>query len=151
MEKLKKYFVEKLKYKMTLKMLLMLMVLFISFNGYTKIILNTCIVYKKGIDKGLVLVSEYHSVEEVDNYGMASLKIKDELEILLTASFIDDNQFYGPSNLIKIDGQLILRKKIVQNSFFNKGIHIPLGVSQTLIYQNDTGHMVELSITPEVR
>ena len=78
---------------MTLKMLLMLMVLFISFNGYTKIILNTCIVYKKGIDKGLVLVSEYHSVEEVDNYGMASLKIKDELEILLTASFIDDNQF----------------------------------------------------------
>ena len=136
---------------MIFRILLTLIVLFISFNGYTKIVLNTCIVYKKGIDKGLVLVSEYHSVEEVDNYGMASLKIKDELEILLTASFIDDVQFYGPSSLIKIDGQLILRKKIVQNSFFNQGIHIPLGERQTLIYQNDTGHMVELSITPEVK
>jgi len=136
---------------MMLKMLLTLVILCLSVSGYAKIVLNTCIVYKKGIDKGLVLVSEYHSVEEVDNYGMASLKIKDELEILLTASFIDDSQFYGPSSLIKIDGQLILRKKIVQNSFFNKGIQIPLGVSQTMIYQNDTGHMVELTITPEVK
>ena len=130
---------------------LALLFLSIAIGTQAKIRLNLSIIYKKGIDKGLVLVSEYHSVEEVDETEKVRLVMKNGLTMIVFASFVQNSDDYGPSDQIKLGGSIFIRDRKLEDTFFEKEILIHLGEQKVLVYKDDSGQLIELTVAPEVR
>ena len=87
---------------MITKILFLSAVLLFSGNSYSAFLFDISIISNRGIDDKLVLTRELHSQEIIEEGMTSHLVIKDDEEGSFSASFIPQDDVYGPSSLLKI-------------------------------------------------
>lgn len=80
--------------------------LFIAPLVEARLVLQIEIAHKRGIDQGLVISSELHSLEEMDEGGKVLLKMDTGLAIELWAGFAA-SEVFGPSSTVRIRGTIL--------------------------------------------
>ena len=118
-------------------------------SAYSQIKLNISIIHKRGIDKGLILVSELHSVEIVDPKGV-ELKMKGGYHFRFRADFYQDKNEYGPSALVKINCDIMNNEDKLLKKFDEPALLASLGEEKVLVYRDETGQLIEISVTPVI-
>ncbi len=111
--------------------------------------LNVFIVHKKGIDKGLVLVSEMHQVEEIGGEESVNLVMKNGLRLELSAHFLDDYSMYGPSEALEVEGEVFLPNGDAIGEFSSDDSKMFLGKEKLLVF-SAKDQLVEIKIVPEI-
>lgn len=112
--------------------------------------LNISIVNKKGIDKGLTLGSELHSIEEVRSDRNIELKMKSGIQVILRAYFPEEKNLehtMGPSHKVVVEGAIFKDNGKLLKSFEKEPVRIALDTPETLTHSQDS-QLVELTITP---
>ena len=71
--------------------------------------------------------------------------------MVVFASFVQNSDDYGPSDQIKLGGSIFIRDRKLEDTFFEKEILIHLGEQKVLVYKDDSGQLIELTVAPEVR
>lgn len=104
---------------------------------------------KKGIDLGLVLTSELHSLEEVVIGKPLLLQMKNGVAIEMKAFWAKTAQDYGPSEKILIEGLIKDKKNNVLKEFSKEPLIAQLG-KETVIYHEKEDQRIELKITPTI-
>ncbi|RLA63178.1 MAG: hypothetical protein DRQ88_04510 [Epsilonproteobacteria bacterium] len=132
------------------KLILLFILCFYSSLSFANLYLNIGIVHKKGINKGLILKNELHSLDEVRGNEFIVLKMKDGVEFFLSAKYVIDQGVYGPSDTIFMEAELLDKKgkklKLAEDSSFI----IKLGEKKMLSSSGITDQLIEITITPEI-
>lgn len=115
-----------------------------------KLYLNVSVLVKKGVNLGITLASELHSVEEVRPEVPIIIKMKNGVEIEIVANLQNVNETYGPSENVMVIGKITNEKSEVIRDFSEEKIAIPL-YHQHLISQEKDNQKIELRIQPEIR
>jgi len=118
---------------------------------FAAIKLNVSIIYKWGIDTGLVLVSELHSIEDVEEDKIAVIEMKNGFRIEVSGKFVDDENAYGPGDLVQISGKIYVNGKEMKDTFFNNLNLIHLDESKTFSYREKSGQLIEVTIVPRMK
>ncbi len=72
--------------------------------------LNVSIIHMKGVSQELVLTSELHAAEIVENGGQVALVMNNRLRYFFRAFFVDSPYESGPSGMLNIQGEIGLPK-----------------------------------------
>ena len=125
------------------KKLLILFSLLLCFPSFGRVNLNIALVYKNGIDKGLVLASELHESEHVIVGEKIQLKMRSGVKLIVSALFEISND--GPLNRVVVLGDLYKKDKHLRKITEN----ITIGESKQIQFENSK-EIIEISITPEL-
>lgn len=118
--------------------------------------MDVSIINKKGIDKGLTLGSELHSIEEVSRKENISLKMRSGIRVILKARFAeleevaDEKNTYGPSSKIKVTGKILNTQGEVLKDFSETPLFITLEESLKVVHSKDS-QLVEVSLRPHLK
>ncbi len=132
------------------KSMIILLAMIFNLSIQAKLYLNVSVLVKKGINIGITLASEVHSVEEVRPNVPINIKLKNGVSIDLEANFEGINTDIGPSENIIITGVIKNERAEVIKDFRNEKVLIPL-MQQRLITQEKDNQLVELRILPEIK
>jgi hypothetical protein len=132
------------------KKIIFLISMLYSSLSFASLYLNIAIVHKKGIDKGLILRNELHSLDEVRGKEFIVLKMKNGIKLFLSANYVIDRGIYGPSDTIFMEAKLLDQKgnKLTlpeEGHFIAK-----LGEHKVLTTDEITDQLIEITITPEI-
>ena len=120
-------------------------------DTFPQLKLEVSIVHKKGMDEGLVLTSEYQSLETLDVHGKLSLDLKHGLKIDLDCKIYQDPKIIGPSDKIKIVSKVTFKElKIASNRGLNKSeteMIIPIWQKDKFMIKSK-GQQIEVEIRP---
>lgn len=119
-----------------------------AFPAFGLISLHVSVIHKRGIDKDLVLVSEFHKIQEIVDDESVVLKMKDNLKIELIAEFAQELKDYGPSPLVHVRGKIWSGQK---KSIFLGAIDtlIRLDEKKTISHKSND-ELIEIIIHPGV-
>ena len=118
-------------------------------SAWAAIMADISLAQKKRIDQGLVLSSEFHSVEEIDDQNGLEAVTNDGTIIQITCVFDQNEKDYGPSNKVRLSGQVLDAKRQIIFAFAPQPIVMALGERKTFTYQDKkNGQLIELSIRP---
>jgi hypothetical protein len=131
--------------------LIFILSLLASAPAFGRITLNVGIVYKKGIDKGLILVSELHSIKEFFGTEEKTFVMKNGIRVQLKAFFFDRSKDYGPSSTIRVLGKIFNSEGRLIRDFKSGEVDIPLGESRTVIHQDVESQIIELILEPHIQ
>ena len=120
-----------------------------AFGG---IKLNINSTHKYGMDKGLILVSEYHFVVILENDEPFEIDLKNGLYLHLRPRFFKNvSKFYGPNGVIEIIGYLESIKGNLILEFPKVSRFIPIGVERKFSFNRSKGQLLEILIKPEIK
>ncbi|MDH5580912.1 MAG: hypothetical protein OEY33_03335 [Bdellovibrionales bacterium] len=122
-----------------------------SFSSWASFSLNVEIIHKKGMDKGLVLVSEVHSVEDFYNAEEKEIFIGKDWLLSLKARFKDVNELLGPAGVVIVKGSLFKKNKSKYELLIKKDFEVELGKKVTHEVNHSSDQVIELSFTPNIR
>jgi hypothetical protein len=131
-----------------------LSILFISCLLFTlplfgKIRLKIDIIDTIGGDKGLVLVSEMHSIEIVEDRRKVKLEMKSGISVDFLTYYIFDMADYGPSPKVRIVVKIYQDSKLIKSYEENGGEIIELGTPARFIFNNSDRQLLEITVVPE--
>jgi hypothetical protein len=133
------------------KIIILLVLIFGAVNASASIKINISIIQKKGVNKGLVLVSEYHTVEEIDDRSGLSLELKNGIKFEFSYQFVQESKDFGPSDTIRIKGRVWELPNTALFTFIDQPITIRLGEAKNFSYTDEKeGKLTELVIRPEL-
>lgn len=132
------------------KSIMILFLMVFSLTTQAKLYLNVSVLVKKGINIGITLASEVHSVEEVRPNVPINIQLKNGVSIDLEANFEGINTEIGPSENIIITGVIKNERNEVIKDFREEKVLIPL-MQQRMITQEKDNQLVELRILPEIK
>jgi len=89
------------KINMMIKKILFFGLFLLPSFSLAQIKLNIDLILKRGVDKGLVLINELHSVESIRENKEIQLKMKNGLTVYLRATFYNSKEDYGPSGMFR--------------------------------------------------
>ena len=121
-----------------------------------RLFLNVSIINKKGIDIGLTLGSELHSVEEVRSSQPIELKMKSGIKVILETEFIEisskleGKEVYGPISKIKVRGKILNFDDNVLKDFRKEPLLISLEEEHKVIY-SQSSQLVEIILKPYLK
>ena len=121
-----------------------------------RLFLNVSIINKKGIDIGLTLGSELHSVEEVRSSQPIELKMKSGIKVILETEFIEisskleEKEVYGPISKIKVRGKILNFDDNVLKDFRKEPLLISLEEEHKVIY-SQSSQLVEIILKPYLK
>lgn len=126
---------------------LVLLILF-SLKANAGLVLNIGILHHKGIDKGITLLSEFHSKEEVPPQKELRIKMREGVEVRLMVDFPGEPDLYGPSARLSIDGKVYsdLGKEM---AVLSDGSHVQVGQELSFQVKDNIGQLIEVSLKPE--
>lgn len=138
---------------MITKLLLPFLIL-MSTTANARLFLNVSMTNKKGIDIGLTLGSELHSIEEVHHSEEIAVKMKSGIQVVLSATFKefgkDSDGIYGPSDEVIVRGKIIGSDGVVLKSFDKDALIIPLEQERKVTHSQES-QLVEVKIKPHLR
>lgn len=118
-------------------------------NVWANLKLDIALINKKGIDKGLVLVNELHSSEEVVGLRPAVLTMKDNLRLEIFAILVPDYGTFGPSSLVKVYGKIYGPAGTLLKDYTHSPLVTRFGKSCSFSFEReDVGQSIEVSIIP---
>ncbi len=113
--------------------------------------LNIEIIHRKGMEKGLILVNEVHTVESFSQAQEKEILLGKEWIVSLKASFTDKKDQTGPSESVLIEGALFKKNKNQYQLFKEKTFYVELGKKVKYKVSHSSDQIIELSITPNIR
>ena len=123
--------------------------LFFPSMAFATLKVNLEVVHKRGMDKGLVLVSEFHSVEEVQGREIIELYLKHGIKITLKVRFEENYSDFGPADYIRLKGAILgLEGSKDYEIKKEKEIFVRLGQKAKFHYEDEKGQFIEISIRP---
>lgn len=120
-----------------------------------RLFLDVSIVNKKGIDIGLTLGSELHSIEEVRHNEQILLKMRSGIQVLLEAYFIeergeiDEKESFGPSSYVFVSGKILDSENKVLKDFTKEPLRIPLEEKKQILHSQES-QLVEVTLKPHL-
>ena len=137
---------------MHFKSWLFIFFLILPYQVFATLKVNLEVVHKRGMDKGLVLVSEFHSVEEVDGRELIELNLKHGIKITVTVKFEETFSEFGPADLIRLKGAILALEGFKGYKLKKeKEIFVRLGQKAKFQYEDGKGQFVEISIKPIIQ
>ena len=127
----------------------------LSPQVFGRLFLNVSIVNKKGIDIGLTLGSELHSIEEVRHNETIRLQMRSGIKLELDAYFIEERsqmveeKVYGPSSTIFVKGKILDSQNKVLKDFTNEPLHISLEEERKILHSQES-QLVEVTLKPHL-
>ncbi len=121
-----------------------------SFAAEARLLLNVSILHHKGIDKGITLLSEFHSKEEVPPQKEFLIKMREGVEVLLVVDFPKDPSVYGPSSKVSVTGKVFsdLGKELAT---IGNGSNVEAGEELTFEIKDNIGQLIEVFLKPEFK
>ncbi|MFZ9001307.1 MAG: hypothetical protein ACO20H_08380 [Bacteriovoracaceae bacterium] len=133
-------------------MKLIVIALFIySSSLWASFSLNVEIIHRKGMDKGLVLVNEVHTVEDFYNTEEKEILIGKDWLLSVKASFENKNESLGPAGIVLIEGSFFKKNNSKFELLNKKNFKTVLGKKITHKVNHSSDQVIELSITPNIR
>ncbi|MBT3525362.1 MAG: hypothetical protein HN482_03610 [Bdellovibrionales bacterium] len=125
------------------------MFVFWSFALHGRLSLAIDLVYKTGLDNGLVLTSELHSVEEVGGAERIKLKMNNGPSLEVQAQMAPQNEdVYGPPALVRVVVTIFSEAGKRLEVMPHSEMFILLGESARVSHQGGDGKMVIVEIKP---
>lgn len=132
-----------------MKIKIFLFLLLLS-DGFCGLAVNAKLVNKKGIDKGFVLETETHFVQEFSGTKKIQVRTKDGINIELTAAFVEEDKSYGPSDKVVFQGE-VFDKAGNHLEIFGKGPFVlKLGEEKKFESTKWKGQLLEITLKPEI-
>lgn len=128
----------------------------VTIPAQARLFLDVSILNKKGIDIGLTLGSELHSVEEVRETKPIQLKMRSGIKVILKASFVEvfekleDKDIYGPLSKVKVVGKIISSNNEVIKDFQKEPLVIGLEEKKKIIH-SQSSQLVEIILKPHLK
>lgn len=132
------------------KFLVVPLLLFPLIGAKASLLLNLSIAHHKGIDKGITLLSEFHSKEEVSPRKEVHVKMRDGIELYLKVNFVDEPEVYGPSASLNIAGKIMSETGREMAQIENIP-NVYVGKKLDFQIKDNIGQLIEVSIQPEFR
>lgn len=130
-------------------MLKILLILLIS-NSYCYLSINGKLVTKKGIDHGFIIETETHFLKEFQGKKPIQIRTKSGIRLELEASFYQIANFYGPSDLVVLNGELYDKSGNIIELFGKKPFLLRLNQERTFKSKEWKGELFEFTLKPEV-
>jgi len=127
---------------------LFIILLIVSFQVEAKIGLNISMIYKKGIGKGFFLSTEQHSIEQVDDFELVSVQMKNGIRVELQAFYVQSVHEFGPSGFVRVKGDLYNQNGKLIKNLSTPTLDIYLGESKTIVHEEKGQEQIDLTIRP---
>jgi hypothetical protein len=128
--------------------------IFLSFSIQARLFLDVSVINKKGIDIGLTLGSELHSVEEVREDNSITLTMKSGIRVELNAHFLEEksntSSTYGPNPEILVTGKIFDDKGAILKNFESEALKVKLEEIVNIAYSQNA-QLVEVRIKPYLK
>ncbi len=112
--------------------------------------LNVSMINKRGIDEKLVLVSELHSSEILISDEWARLDMADGPTLFVRVNHEPNPQVYGPSDLLRIEGQYSLRAGVARQRISPSDIIVRLGEERQVVIKPTPDQQLEIIFAPKM-
>ena len=119
----------------------------------SRMVLDVNIVHRKGIDTGLVLLSELHVKEEVFGDRPVVLVLKDGPRVEIGADLVNDFSLYGPSADIAIVVGVVSREggAMVPVDGYSERAVVAIGQKGDFRFMMGESELVEVMVALEMR
>ena len=104
---------------------------------------------KKGIDLGLILTSELHSMEEVFIGKPLLLRMKNGVAIEMKTFWSEPETGVGPGETLELKGKILNKKNETLKDFSTAPLVLKLGQETTITHEKEDQRIV-IKITPEL-
>lgn len=127
-----------------------------SLSLQARIFVDISMVYKRGVDKQLVLESELHSVEEIWGEKRINLIMNNGTRLVLFVGFWDgpktedETNLVGPSSKVFLEGKLLYPDGSLSRDIDKRKAHVRLGEVYSLIIKDKT-RLIEILIKPYLK
>lgn len=128
------------------KIVLFLLFFYCSVLG-AEVVLHLTLVHKKGINKGLVLVSELHSLEKIREHQTIVMIMKNGHMVKLKAKFMPEQSETG--KVVFIEGQFFEDKESDGVSFSKEGILAHVNEEKNIELKNSGDQLLLLRVLPQ--
>lgn len=124
-------------------------------NAQARLFLDVSVINKKGIDIGLTLGSELHSIEEVRHNEKIILRMRSGIRLVLEAYFVEERPEYvggtefGPSSQIIVEGKILDSQNNVLKDFTKEPVKIDLEEIRKVIHSQES-QLVEVTLKPHL-
>lgn len=125
------------------------LIFFVSISSFCSTIrFDIGMIYKKGVDKGLVLVNELHEIKFIHKNRESRLTMRNGISLSLKASFLEEITSVGPSGMIKLSYKLLDEKGDPVDGLEEQFQVIPLWEKQIFRHDFGEGKLIEVHLTP---
>jgi hypothetical protein len=118
-----------------------------AFGGLS---VNGKLINKKGIDQGFVIVTETHFLKDFLGKKPIQVTTKNGVKIELVASFLEQDNTYGPSDLVVFQGDLFDKAGNPLGIFGKGPIVLKLGEEKKFESSKWKGQLLEFTLKPEI-
>ncbi|MDD0854310.1 hypothetical protein HBN50_14450 [Halobacteriovorax sp. GB3] len=127
------------------------LLMFISLQAQAFISLDISLVHKKGIDKGLVLVSELHTREDIRPEHRRIVTTKGGIRFEFTSYLLPHSIEEGPSLQIGLEGVLIHSDGRLIKKFQKGDLVFNLEEIKSFDFEQIEGELVNLEIKADLQ
>jgi hypothetical protein len=131
-----------------------LCLLFLSLSANARLFLDISVINKKGIDIGLTLGSELHSVEEVREKEAITLAMKSGIKVEINAQFLEEqssqHSSYGPNPEVLVRGKIFDDSGSVLKNFDETPLKVRLEEIVNITYSQNS-QLVEVRVKPYLK
>lgn len=124
--------------------------LFFISSAHARLFFKVSLENKKGIDLGLILTSELHSMEEIIIGRPLLLRMKNGVGIELKTFWVEPESGFGPGETLEVKGRVFDKKNQVLKDFTKEPLFVHLG-KETIITHEKEDQRIEIKITPELQ
>ena len=131
---------------------LLLLLHFNFFSAYANLNLDVVIVHNKGMDKGLILSNEVHTVEDVSSKDEVEIAISRQWFVVVKANFLEkkDNHL-GPSAKLLITSDFYKKGSSQFQLIHHKTFTVDLGEKIEYRYDHSTDQLIQLKVKTRIR
>lgn len=111
--------------------------------------LEISITHRRGIDKGLTLVSELHSIEPMMEDKEFRLNMKDGYRFSFNSKFLEKYEGIGPTHLVQLFIEIRDNDGRHVHTYTGTDMVTALGEKKIIKYEK-AGQLVEVNVTPHM-
>lgn len=121
------------------------MMILMPVIAFSKIELQIDIIHRRGIDKGLTLEGQLSSLEIMTSGQEIKLEMKESLNFIVGAKYIEEYKNYGPNDLIQLKVEIYNKRNKLITNFKQENLIIQIGKKKELIFK-DNEQLIEITI-----
>jgi hypothetical protein len=127
-----------------------LLILLITFSVEASIRLDISVLHQRGVDKNLILVSELHTQEIVDELEELTLEMSNGVKLIIIPKLIVEHTNYGPNVLFQLSGFIPEQNDITVEVFnFEKLYKLDTKIEKKIKPSED--QIITISILPSLQ
>lgn len=135
-----------------MKILMIILISLYTVLGHCRLFVDVSIIYKRGLDKNLILRSELHSSEAVEPGEEVEMILKNGLKFTFIVEFINFyEKIYGPSHYMNIDTRVIDAENVILSDYGSQILTTSFDESKVMIFRSEDGQQLEVTLVPRIK